>query len=575
MNLLGPAPRLGQVYWPSAPVGPQATVTQGGGVQPAAPGTTVTVRVLDPLFKPVPGAKVTALAVPVHGSRAAVGSGLTNSKGEWIFTHAAVPTAAAYRYDFQVAPGGAPIMFPQAETTGIPGRVSVARVVVCPAGTDPLVCEVAEKQLAYQVAYDDELKRWPNPGFASRQAHAVLRNLPVRDSRLEPYFNEKSWGVADTGIPPQDWPMLVKYYAQAKRVLNNVPWPKYVGAAEKVGVYFRRCAMGIPVGVGFSGAQLSALSFRLYAPTHAAFFPKSDKQLRQAFALAWTANMYAIWRCVNHRIKKKARETAGSMRMHSLAGLVAAGILGPIAGPGGYATIVVSELVDHYQIVKAAQVSEDVAQALPEITGVLTQPGLTTEMAVAGLLTVVLNIYLTNADISPTTKAVIKNGLPLIVDQAVSDLTTGVIEGATATEVLTAPQAASAVTAALVKLLASTIRAEGIKGAKEFGRMVLGYQQQSEAAMIPFQLWLFKTLELGTLFKAAATEAGLDFDPERDLYGVAVEEAAKGGVTVPVAAKAPGAADTPGPGSRVENIAAAGAGVLILGVAAATLFGGS
>lgn len=578
MRLLGQAPRLGQPVWPGAPIGGtvyspgQQTTTGGAGYTPAPQGTQTTVRVLGPDSAPVPGAAVTVFAVPVHGARQPAGLGQTNGAGVWVFQAAPVSTEAAYRYDVQVSRGGAPYGFPPKETVAIPGRTQTVEIVVCPATIDPLVCEVAEKQRFYKATYRDELQRW-NASFAGRQAHAMLRNLPVTDGRLEPYFNEMSWGVADTGIPPQDWPALAKYYAQTKRVLAGIPWPQFSGDAEKIGTYFRRCAMGIPVATGKNGEGLSILNFRLYAPTYSDFFPRNDKKLREALAAAWAVNMGGIFACIDHRIRKKARETERGMKQMSLIGLVTAFALGASFGlqPSTFAVLIASEAVDHYRL-SQADIGADVADALPKAAGLLSQPGLTVDVALVGLLSIVLTAYAENADISPVTKALIKNGLPLAVDTLVDNT----LAGAEAVAGISAPQAADAITAAVVKLIAGTIRKEGIKDAKQLGRMVMGYQTGLEAALIPFQLWLLRTLSLGTIVEEAAREAGIGFDAEADMYGPAEEAAAAaGGVVIPVSATAPGAADTPGPvaESALEGIAAAGAGVLLLGAIGVVAFG--
>ena len=562
-----PGPRLGQLVWSGAAIQPPPPIIPSPvPQQPGVTGTTATVRVLDPDRRPVVGAKTTVYAVPVDGSRYGVKEGVTNSKGEWVFTREAVSPQVAYRYDLVVSGGN----FPRAEIIIIPGRVSKKTVIVCLHGLDPLICEVAEKQEVYRTVYAENMVIWGHGGFAARMAHAAVRNVPVKDSRLQPYFMRISWGMGDLSIPASDWPELLKYYHQTKKVLDRVPWPKFTGAAEKITEYFRACSESrIPVGVDKDGMPLVIRDFRLYSPTWSDFFPKSDLELRRAFATAWAANMTSISACVNHRIRKKARGAERTMKMMSIAAMASVLFLaGPLGlGPPGVAAVFVGQAVQHVRLRTGEDFSENLGANLPKLSEDLLQPGLSAEGATVVIVTALLVHYIDNSDLSPEAKAAAKFAVPKIADKVVQDnLTAEVV----VPEYILVQQAISAV---LVTLVANAIRTEGIKEAKKVGRIVLGYRRQAEAAMIPFQIWIYRTLLVGDIIEKGAKEAGIDFDAERDLYAVAEEEAAGAGVDIPADATNPESADTPGPvaTSTIGGVAAAGAGLLILGIAASTL----
>ena len=373
--------RLGQQWWgaPAAPLVPgQMTTISMARPTPGSGGASAIVRVLDPMRRPVVGAKVTAYGISERGVRSMVDEGFTGLDGVWNFIRGPTPIEQAFRYDLVIRPTGETVGFATQEVTtpnrpatrtGEPISPDLWTVLICPTGEDNLVCEVAVRQQLYRVTYEATRSEWggvTDPGggaaaFAHRMAHAAVRNMTPTDSRLQPYFNEKSYGVSDLGIPPQDWPLLVKYYDQTQRVLNSIPWPQFSREAGKITEYFRKCAMGIPVAVDKNGAQLSILSFRLYSPTWSNFFPKTDRELREIFAAAWLANMLQISRCIEHRIRKKARGIERTMHMYSLAALATVVVVGSIfvagVGPLGsaaFATLVVSESVSHFQLVSQA-----------------------------------------------------------------------------------------------------------------------------------------------------------------------------------------------------------------------------
>jgi hypothetical protein len=216
--------------------------------------------------------------------------------------------AKDYGVFIQARSGGGIAFSSTRSTIGVwqPNGVTSAytSVVVCPEGTDPVVCEVGTKQLQFQLYAAQRaaaLNANGNPQIeaaARGQAHDMIRDMPVSDPLLAKYwYDNLSYAVTDLAIPPTDWPELLKNYDLAMRIWGDIPWPGS-GELQKL---FRRCAGAIEIhkGMGFYDP-------RLYAPSTSDFFPREEQAVREALATAFLSRMIDIYRCMEHRIEKKA-----------------------------------------------------------------------------------------------------------------------------------------------------------------------------------------------------------------------------------------------------------------------------
>ncbi len=584
---------LGQLVLPGAPLGGLApsTWTPAFGGAPAvqsvvgAQPTSVNVGALRvDTLEPVAGADVAVYAVAPDGSETLLGEGVSGGDGQILFEADPAPTTQILVYLFKATPGESGLRFPEASVKAIPNRTSAVTIPICPTGTDPLVCEVGEKQVIFAEEHAVQMEKWgAGRGFALRMSHARLRELPVRDARLERYFNYKSYGVADLGIPPTDWPDIARNEAQMARVLSTVPWPVFSGPAKKIGEYFKACTLAVPIIDGTDGAGLAPNDWRLYAPTWSDFFPRDDRQIRFDLAARWIINMKPVLGCIEHRIRKKAREIERSAKAFSTMGLITAMTLSPMLGPIGAASVMVTEGITHLQLVNDLKLSEEVEAGLAH-SSMLDG----TEINAKGLLAAVLSTYLaTNLaertdDMNPIVRSLIMEAVPDLATDVVDDLLAQVglgadpIGGTIPVDAGAQSFAAfSAIGTTVVKLIAGWVRLQGIKEVQDFTGIMMGLRNLQEE-VIPFYIWCMRTLFLDKFYEAVAEESGIDLDAERDIVAPLVEQAERAGVEVPASALAPSSTDAvvpaaSTPGEKALAVGAIGGGALALAFAAGIL----
>src|SRR3972149_3900414 len=84
-------------------------------------------------------------------------------------------------------PGAAPPEPPLPGAARAPAKAKPL-VVVCPAGTDPLVCEVANLQAAFSQVYEQQLEAWnyatAGPGQAKIASFAVAAAHPPIETQI-------------------------------------------------------------------------------------------------------------------------------------------------------------------------------------------------------------------------------------------------------------------------------------------------------------------------------------------------------------------------------------------------------
>ncbi len=581
--------RLGQLVWPGAPVGglsPSSPATPAFGGGPAiqsvapSPGTLATVAVLRAdTLSPVQGALVRMLSVSHDGDEVQIAGGFTGSEGRIVFEAGPVPSTQVFRYRYVAEPGESGVSFPPASVEGAPNRTYTVTPTVCPYGTDSLVCDVGRKQVEFASVHGHYMREWSaNRDLALRMAHAHIRDLPVSDSRLQQYVNYKSWGVADLGIPPTDWPEIVRNEAQMARVLESVPWPVFQGEAKKIGEYFQACAMGIGITEGVDGTGLAANNWRLYSPTWSDYFPRSDAQIRHDLAARWLININPVLQCITHRIKKKAREVERSAKAFSTMALTTSLILAPMLGPVAGPSVIITEAYTHLQLTQNLNVSESVEEGITK-SGLLDATGAGAQGIRAAAISAFVIAYVAEkgTELNPAARAAIIELVPEVAEAAVEELLGGVGIGSepvsgtiSSTGSASAIALGTALAAVVVKVIAAQIRNQGLKEVAEFNAIVLGLRNL-QAELIPFYIWCMKTIKLEKLYEQGAAEAGLDLDAERDIIGPLVEQAERAGVEVPAEAMNPEMADAGSPTEKALTIGAIGGGALALAFATGIL----
>lgn len=536
-----PSPKaLGQAN----PWGPQP-IGSGQGLS----STAITVlAVLGTDLAPLAGVRVEvhlvfwdAAAVTTRTVLAA--EGVTDGQGRYTFQHAPVPAGSNFR--LRSAPEG----YKKAESDAPSGTRTTRTLVLCPTGTDPLVCEVAEKQMFFADQLRTLNAAWGGPSpFTIDNARALLEDhSPPRDGRLRArWVGEYSWFLTDLAIPPSDWPKLVENYEFALSVFNEIPFPETGGTD-----WFRRCAYGVPVWRGKDGKPLSLASFRIYSPTWSDYFPRSKRQIRMDLAARYALNIPAIVKCMVHKLGKKTREVERTARTMSTLGLATAFMLGPMAGAAGVANAVTELGTFAYQMWGLSGSSVEVGGSVVSdglFTG--TEPGL--EVLIAGGLTALVAELAKDAD--PRVTQVAQQAIPIAVDATYSDAQNAVLSGG-ATDFLSLQGLGSAAAVAAIRLLVSSMKAVGARSAEELKDIVFGFKNLDEDALA-FVIWCMDRLLIDSLFEAAEEE--LRREEEEDLADSPAPAPDGGGAetpspSAPAAASGAGFSLDPASGQVLEN----------------------
>lgn len=467
-------------------------------------------------LRPLPGARVDVFRV-IYDPRGydlagsvRLASGTTDPNGNFLF-EGNVPELDLVRVRVS-APDGS---FPPVTVESVPGRDSKHNVVVCISGTPDLVCEIAEKQMYFAQVYEQQLEAWNYESsgspqqiaaFAADQAHAAMENqLPPRDPRLRAmWINELSWGVIDLGIPPGDWPALIQYYQQMRRIFGSIPFPTIEGKD-----WFARCARGIPLTVSKAGVNMPVANFRLYSKTYTDYFPRSDERIEKDLAARLLMNNPAIMRCIVHKVKQKVKELERTQRTMSWAALGATFLLAPMAGGAGSLSVIATEIVTFSMSNFGA--SSLAAEGITAVVAASLIASGDTSLVVGALTPLVQEQI---KDLDPVTQQAVIKALPTVVDAAVAEIAAGnpALSGG-AQGFISMESIGSALGTAAVKALASIPKqviiaeAENIedvgKAAVRLGNDLQAWLAGEEMPPTwkPYLTWLISRLDLQAMWE--------------------------------------------------------------------------
>lgn len=228
----------------------------------------------------------------------------------------------------------------EAPTSGTQAGTPAA-APVCPPGMDGLICSVKKSQILYKQVYDQQILAWGN----SAQAQGIAADMAQSTvSEFDHPTLQKNWDtyapwMGDLSISPEQWPALTKNFEQMLGIWNAVPWPS--GELKDL---FTRCAKGIPLYKDFT-----FYNPRFYVSD---FFPKEDQEVRRVIALKSLENLQNIYGCMQHKLKKKARNVERQAKKWSVIGSVVGLVFyGNIMSP------VFSAMIQDYQITSALEFS--------------------------------------------------------------------------------------------------------------------------------------------------------------------------------------------------------------------------
>lgn len=554
-----PVRRIGQFQPPGAGLFQIPPSPPGPPPHPPSREAEVVVSALSPEdLSGLPGVRVSLREVRGGVQGAVLASGTTGRDGRAVLRGRVAPDAIVRVLVGDTASLGAP--------TGRAGAsrdvdVSLGQAaeafVACPEGTDPVCAAVAEKQLLFSQVYQHQLAAWNYESsgrppqiaaFAADVAHTAISGAPNVPSepdlaRYWPY--ELSWIATDLGIPPGDWPDLVRWYAQTRRIFDSIPFPSIEEAED----LFRRCARGIPLTVGRNGENMPLANGRLYSRTYSDYFPRSDAQVERDMAARYLMNMPAIFLCMDHKLRHRAREVERSARTMSFLSLAATFMLAPMAGGAGMLSSIATEIssfaTSSYGAgsVQAEGITAAVAAGLigaGDAKLVVSALAPLVEQQIAGL--------------DPAAQQAVRTALPRVVDAAVDAVSSNTLaQGAADFGALASVQ--SALATAAVKALASIPKLYAANRVEEFRDAAAGVQQAAvdflrmaqgdgvPESFRPFMQWAYEKILGGVL-----DEVLQDFyDHVAQAYGVDAS-----GLPLPSSGVAPGQ-ETPPPPAGVPG----------------------
>lgn len=588
-----PPPAAGGGGTPSPwPVQQPGGGTGGGVPNPNQAGVmdiNLTVFRADDL-KGFSGAKVTVGLITYNstsglaqGGIQEVGSGTTDQQGKF-FYHADAPAPAQWHgFRITVSPGTGP-SFPakSLDVQGwLPNGVTKTDqvVAVCPSGIEDLVCEVGEKQLYFSQVYNQQLVAWHYEesgrpakiaAYAIKTAHFFLESSsgPVRNPLLAKYWSDLSWAITDLGIPPTDWPDLVKWYDQTMTIFEAIPWP----STDKVRALFKRCAVGLPL---YNGEGINA--FRLYSKTYSDYFPREDYKIRADMAASYLLNVGLIFECMIQKEINAAKKM--QKHLHNLAGirLAAAIIFAPLTGAAAPGLL----------ITEAGQAALSIwgHQGQGDVQGIIAGLGKNVSGGVAavgaGLFAAGVAMFLPQIvkGADPAVQKVVEMFGPQVAEAAAKDvieavIPNGTIEGA---GLLSAQGLGTAGAALAVEAMLSLITLKGVKDAKAFakdvakvGDFIAGCATPDEEGqicgeMVPFVLWCIQAMFLDKFFDHVADQAGI---PDVNMNSQVIKPAAQtlegDGVQVPPQTTAPGGVVGGPSAGTIAAVASGGIGAALL-----------
>ena len=474
---------------------------------------------------PIAGAIVKVWAVAPSGAESLAAEGASDAAGEYVFQASTEvdPPPGSYRFAVSAPAGSGGLSVPF-------GAVESPLLGICPPATDALVCEVGEKQLLAAEEFAQLNEQWNGPnGFTVDMTHAYLENkLLPRDPRLkDTWLGDTSWGLLDFAILPDQWPAVLEGRAAMAKVLAEPPWPD-IGGKD----WFYRCARALPIARGKAGEPLSPISFRLFSPALDSYWPRWAIQMRRDLASRWLLGLPAIFGCLTHKIEQKASEVTRSAKAWGLIGSAAAILLAPLTG-GAAVTSLFTEagaiVGANYDLpVPGADVGSGMA-ASGLILGGQTAQG---QGLLTSSLTNILSALLPG-DVNPELAALLKAGVPKLVDVALDVFSVGspagnaIAQGAPSFGSLTS--IASAAVGQAVSMLVGAIKGMGVRRVQDFYSVVMDLENLPGKLSV-WLMWCMQTLGLDQFLRDVLKGLfGIDVDVLDAMRGRARED----GVAIP------------------------------------------
>jgi DNA-binding Lrp family transcriptional regulator len=312
----------------------------------------ITITVLEPKrLDPYPGANVSiSLVDRIRDVIDQVASGTTNAAGKFSVTTQAPTPNKNYSYRVKVSPGAGqdfppiqikPDLYARSieATQSMTGKLDYGgrTVVVDLPGTDPLVYEVAEKQVLFTDYFEQV-----DMAIIKSFIWMIRNDYGIRDNGFARNVNVYAPWLGDRSIKPEQWPTLTKNWDQFVKIWEAVPWPKGCNVEN----FYIECMNALP----FHG-DLSFVNPHLYISD---FFPKTDDEIREAIARKGLENVTEAFNCIQRKVAHKAKAAANRAKRLSdwgkIIGFVLNGV--PIVGS------VFSAMLEMEQLDNAADFSK-------------------------------------------------------------------------------------------------------------------------------------------------------------------------------------------------------------------------
>lgn len=448
-----------------------------------------------------------------------VAEGFTEELGRFVFEETAAVVPVPDFYTMIITPGQSGIQFETHEINVFYGHTSYPVGLVCPKGTDSLICEISDLQFRMSqliaILNEEFGGGFPND-FTVAQAHFSIKNIPPRDPRLtqgpHTWFGVSA-GIMDLAIPLEDWSILLERRARGVSLFNEIPFP-LIGDKD----WFERCAGGIPITAGKQGEPYSIHAWRLYSPHFSDYYPRTDQQVRKDMAARYLTNLTAIFGCIESRIKAKAREVQRSQAMYGLFGVITSFLLIPLTGPAGLLDVF-TDLGGLLQSTFKVEVPLTSVFRGVGSFGLVLGGSADAKDELTGSLVRIVNTFLPE-DFSPIVRNIINKAIPSAVGEALeafgietpaaNALTAGALGFGDVGNI------AFGVLRKTIDMMIDSMVAVGAKRVSDFYDVVADLKNLP-VRMIPFLLWCIKQLALDQLMETAAQEAGLETTGDADL----------------------------------------------------------
>lgn len=475
-----------------------------------------------------------------------------------ILFHGTTP-APAQDYQFKVTasssgtPGFRPvsIVVQAYQPNGVPSTDEM--VVVCPDGVNDILCEIGEKQLYFIKVMHQQMTAWnvdPNSdvgmSYAIGTAHFFMAQMAVRNPILAKYWTDLSWAVTDLGIPPSDWPDLLKNYDQTRTIFSQIPWPAD-GDVQKL---FKNCAASLPLYNGWS-----MIAYRLYSKTFSDYFPREDYKIRADMAASYLLSIHIIFQCMVDKLQEQAKNLQKHLGNLSIIRMVTAFIFAPLTGGAMLVTLASEGLTLATSVWQNKQVAQGTKGV---VAGVVRTAGLGAAAMGASFFAAGAALMLgeITKGTDPAIQKIAQDFGPKAAEAASKDVLENVLgKGDVQGLGLTTAQGLGTAGATLaVEALLSLITLKGVSDAKSFRKEVFQVSSFIDscatpdpeghlcAQITPFVLWCTEALALAPFFDHVAAQAGITNADSNSEIQAGAQTVESQGVSVPASATTPGAA---------------------------------